>query len=265
LPYCLDVPFGKRLRGSEEPNRRPGFLPYCPVHAITAVVPVLNEANHIRDCISSLLKQPEIIEVIVADGGSADETVDISRVNGAHVVQCHRQGRGIQIREGIQYAHADVILVVHADCRLIAGAAGKLLRALNTDSLVAGGAFRMSFASPNTGQWIISGLNNLRSKMTGISFGDQGQFVRNEALDRIGGFPDQMLMEDVELSLRLMRAGRLVFLPRGIIASDRRWKTRPFIKGVTQILCLFGRYLFERRFGKIHEKAKNYHTRYYSE
>jgi GT2 family glycosyltransferase len=179
------------------------------------------------------------------------------------VVPCHQQGRGVQIREGIQDAHGDVILVVHADCRLIAGAAGKMLHALNADSLLAGGAFRMAFASPDIGQWIISGLNNFRSQMTGISFGDQGQFVRSEALDRMGGFPDQMLMEDVELSLRMMRAGRLVFLPKGIIASSRRWKNRPFARGVTLVLCLFVRYLFERRFGKIHQGAKDYHTRYY--
>jgi rSAM/selenodomain-associated transferase 2 len=246
-----------------KPEQLRKSLPFFPVHTISAVVPALNEEKHIRNCISSLLQQPEIIEVIVADGGSADGTVKISEASRARVVRCDQPGRGIQIREGIQHSHGDVILVVHADCRLMEGAAGEIIYSLNRELLLAGGAFCMAFASPDIRQRIISGLNNLRAKTSGISFGDQGQFVRNEALDRIGGFPDQMLMEDVELSIRLRRAGRLVFLPKGIIASGRRWESQPFARGVARVLHLFLRYLIERRNGKISEKAKDYHTRYY--
>jgi GT2 family glycosyltransferase len=121
----------------------------------------------------------------------------------------------------------------------------------------------MAFASPDLQQQIISCLNNLRSKVTGISFGDQGQFVRTEALDRIGGFPKQMLMEDVEIYLRLKEVGKLVCLPKRIIVSGRRWETQPFIKGVGRVRHLFFRYLVERRTGKIKQKAKDCHTRYY--
>lgn len=244
-------------------NRFKDAGPYKPVRHISAVIPALNERERIGGCIKSLLNQPEIIEVIVSDGGSTDDTCAISETNGARVIQSGHLGRGYQISDGILNTSGDVILAIHADCRLTHGAANRVLAALNNDPLLAGGAFGMAFTSPVYRLKLIAVLNNLRFRLTGISFGDQGQFFRREALERIGGFPRQMLMEDVELSLRLKAAGRIALLPRGILASPRRWKSEPFALRTVQVLNLFTRYLLARRNGRIQKTADGYYRRYY--
>ena len=224
---------------------------------------MLNERDCIRGCITSLLSQPEIIEIIVSDGGSTDDTCGLSAESGARVIQSRNRGRGFQLSEGIAHTTGEVILAVHADCRLREGAAGRALSALNRDPLMAGGAFCMAFTSRIHRLKLIAFLNNLRARLTGISFGDQGQFFRREALERIGGFPRQMLMEDVELSLRLKAVGRTTLLPRGILVSPRRWKTRSFASRTTQVLSLFSRYLLARRKDCIQKTTEDYYHQYY--
>lgn len=243
--------------------RSPGTVPYQPVRRISAVIPALNEEDCIRECITSLLSQPEIIEIIVSDGGSTDDTCALSAAGGARVIQSRHRGRGFQLFDGIAHTSGDVILAVHADCRLLNGAAGRVLAALNTDPLLAGGAFGMAFTSRKYRLELIAFLNNLRARLTGINFGDQGQFFRREALERIGGFPRQMLMEDVELSLRFKAAGRTTLLPRGIMVSPRRWETRSFASRTVQVLHLFTRYLLARRKGCVQKTAEDYYRRYY--
>lgn len=239
------------------------FLPFHPVSSISVIVPTLNEAPIIERCISSVLSEPHIRQVIVADGGSSDQAVEIAKQSGASVVQCKERGRGIQIREAIQCSNGDVLLILHADCQMVHGMTRRMISMLNQNPFAAGGSFRMHFSSPRSHERVVSYLNNIRAVTTGISFGDQGQFFRREALDRIGGFPDQMLMEDVELSLRLKQIGKLVFLPAGIVVSGRRWKSKPFGKSLFQVFYLFFRYLIEREFRVVPNKARYYHNRYY--
>lgn len=234
------------------------------VETIAAIVPVLNEAALIRPCVDSLFQQARIKEVIVADGGSTDDTLAVAKASGARVVSSPARGRGYQISEGIRHTAADVILVIHADCRLAAGAAEGLLAALNADPFIAGGAFNMRFTESTARLRFVAWLNHLRMRLTGISFGDQGQFVRREALNRCGGFPAQMLMEDVELSLRLKQAGKTAFLPLPIHVSPRRWHSQRFVFRIGLIMRLFFHYLLARRLGKrMEEVAKTCYSKYY--
>ncbi len=110
-------------------------------------------------------------------------------------------------------------------------------------------------------RWI-AWLNNLRAMVTGIAFGDQAQFVRAEALRRIGGVPALMLMEDVELSLRLKTAGRVVYLGQGVRASGRRWQQGSFRKNFLMVVGLFFRYLLKRRLG-LNPDERRYYRKYY--
>jgi GT2 family glycosyltransferase len=98
--------------------------------------------------------------------------------------------------------------------------------------------------------------------VTGIAFGDQAQFVRAEALRRIGGVPALMLMEDVELSLRLKTAGLLVYLGQGVRASGRRWQQGSFRKNFWMVVGLFFRYLLKRRLS-LNPDESRYYRKYY--
>ena len=120
----------------------------------------------------------------------------------------------------------------------------------------------MQFRDSNLSRAFIATLNNLRAFTTGISFGDQAQFVRAEAVRRIGGFPDLMLMEDVELSLRLKSVGGVVYLGPGVSVCGRRWQEGYLLSNLRTVIGLFFRYLFERRLG-VSSKEDRYYRRYY--
>ncbi len=231
------------------------------VASISVVIPTYNEACQIASCIKALA-QPGIVQVIVADGGSTDGTPDIAKGLGVRVVRAPL-GRGIQINAGLKYARGDVALIVHGDCRLRRDGAKRILSAYTSTPTLIGGALGMTFSPASAPKQLLSMLNNLRARFFGIAFGDQGQFFKMAALSAIGGFPNQFLMEDVELSLRIKAVGQLAFLPKGIRVSGRRWDTRAFFPHVLKILWLFGRYLFERRAGRFDPSARRYYKHYY--
>ncbi len=229
---------------------------------ISVIIPTLNEAENIVRLLNDLRGRPWIGEIIVADGGSDDDTVTAAKDFGVQVITGGK-GRGVQVRAAAQAARGDVLLMMHADALLRPGGTERIIAALTADREAAGGWFRMQFRDSNPGQAIIAALNNLRGMATGISFGDQAQFVRAEALRRIGGFPDLMLMEDVELSLRLKSVGGAVCLGPGVTVSGRHWKSGSFLTNLRMVVGLFFRYLLERRLGAAIGRAEAYYRKYY--
>ena len=226
------------------------------------VIPSLNEADLLGQCLQSLRNRTGIKEVIVADGGSTDETCNIARKAGVLVVESPK-GRGLQIEKGVTAATADIIIIMHADCEAKSGVFERILKTLEENPHVVGGAVGMQFKQKNLQMIVVAALNNLRALLTGVSFGDQAQFFRAEALDAIGGFPSMMLMEDVELSLRLKEVGRLVFLHDGILVSGRRWQGKKFSYKLMTVFRLFPRYLIERRFRRTDRINQHYYNIYY--
>ncbi len=234
---------------------------YVAPASISVIIPALNEAERIGRLLSDLRERPWIAEVIVADGGSVDGTAAVARRYGARVVAGGR-GRGVQIRSAADTARGDVLLILHADSRLGHDVTDRVILALTADRDAAGGCFGMRFRGSGVRQRAVAGLNNLRAIVTGISFGDQAQFVRADALKRIGGFPDLMLMEDVELSLRLKSCGGAVYLGPGVSVSGRRWQAGRFLENLRTVVGLFFRYLLERRLG-VRMDAERYYRAYY--
>ena len=245
-----------------------GFLfrdkSYAKPMCISAVIPTLNESGSLMRCLESLQNRTALNEIIVADGGSSDGTSSLAARLGARVVESPK-GRGLQIRKGVESASGDVIVILHADCAVKRGVFKKILKKLESDPYTVGGAVGMQFERNNPKTMVIAFLNNLRTFLTGISFGDQAQFFRTETLAASGGFPSMMLMEDVELSLRLKEVGRLIFLPKGISVSGRRWLSNGFTSNLMTVFHLFPRYLIERRFCRHNTLKRNYYDIYYSE
>lgn len=236
---------------------------FKPVSTIGVIIPTLNEAAGLKACLKSVVNAPHVHEIIIADGGSTDDTKRIARDFGAVVVDAPR-GRGRQIRKGAQESSADVLLVLHGDCALTPGVSERILHSLNQNPAAAGGAVGMRF-SPSSGlkSGLVEFLNGLRVRGTGISFGDQGQFARREALEGLGGFPDQYLMEDIELSLQLKEQGDLLYLGGGVEVSPRTWNTRAFGAHFVLIIRLFLTYLVKSRLKIGAPDAKEYYERYY--
>jgi rSAM/selenodomain-associated transferase 2 len=229
---------------------------------VTVVMPVLNEANGIQAAVQAAWRQPGVMQVIVVDGGSQDATRTLAAQAGAAVFSGPR-GRGTQAAIGAARARGEVILILHADARLVPGAVARMLQALSAAPAIAGGALGMSFTSPSRKLKWVARLNNWRARWSGIAFGDQGQFVRRSALEAMGGFPAVRLMEDVELALRMKSFGRPLLVPRGIRVSPRRWENRPFTRNAWGVIALFLRYLLERRFNGPDRIQTDYYQKYY--
>jgi rSAM/selenodomain-associated transferase 2 len=161
--------------------------------------------------------------VILVDGGSDDATLRVAeRFSGVHLLTSPR-GRARQMNAGARAAQGDVLLFLHADTRLPDGALAAVSAALE-DARVVGGRFDVRFDNPRAIFRMIAFFMNLRSRMSGISTGDQAIFVRRHVFEAMGGYPDVPLMEDVELSRRLKRRGRLAALSWRVTTSSRKWE-----------------------------------------
>lgn len=226
------------------------------------IVATLDEENHLPAFLQNMeamMARP--LEVIVSDAGSGDRTAAIARQHGAQVVHASR-GRGPQFCAGIDRAKGDVLFFAHADMTLESDAFSRMLEVLNATG-AAGGCIGCRFDRPGLFLRFISRLNNLRAKWLGLSFGDQGQFVRRDRLNQLGGFPDLMIMEDVEFSLRLKAMGKPLFLGGGIIASTRRWNRVSKSRHALLIIWLVAQYTWLRYRHGAPVNVEPFYQRYY--
>jgi rSAM/selenodomain-associated transferase 2 len=200
---------------------------------LSIVVPVLDEAAALPAFLAHLARTCPAAEVIVVDGGSGDGSPEIvRRAAGVRLVRSGR-GRARQMNAGAAVARGDALLFLHADTRLPPGAAEAIARAL-ADHAVAYGRFDVRFDSPRPAFRVIAALMNLRSRLSGVSTGDQGLFLRRATFEAAGGFADIPLMEDVELSRRLKRRGRPAALRLRVTTAARKWER----EGVARTVAL---------------------------
>ena len=195
---------------------------------ISVIVPVLDEEARLGRRLAELAATPGLGEVLVVDGGSADSTVAIAHTfSGVRLLSAAR-GRARQMNAGAAAAVGDVFLFLHADVSLPRDAAAWIVRTL-ADPRVVAGAFRTWTVPDGAPSRLgpLLRLADIRSRVTRFPYGDQAIFVRRDAFARVGGFPDQPLMEDLELSRRLRRLGRIATVPAVVRVSGRRFVTRP--------------------------------------
>ena len=192
---------------------------------ISVIIPALDEALALTQTIQSVHRQKcaAAIEIIVADGGSRDGTVALAQQLGAHLVSGAR-GRARQLNLGAGAASGDVLLFLHADTLLPADGLQQLEAAVASGALW--GRFDVRIAGRPWLLRIVGLLMNLRSRLSGIATGDQAQFMTRSAFDAVNGYPDQALMEDIEMSRQLKRLGAPACLRGPAITSGRRWETR---------------------------------------
>ncbi|MCC5904434.1 MAG: TIGR04283 family arsenosugar biosynthesis glycosyltransferase [Halomonas sp.] len=191
---------------------------------LSIVIPMLNEAAGIEAALAPLQSlRADSVEVIVVDGGSTDNSVALATPLADRVLACE-PGRAQQMNHGAHQARAAALLFLHADTQFFPGdeerAVENIAHALNTHTW---GRFDIRLVGQSRLLPMVSILMNLRSRCTGIATGDQGMFMRRETFLVVGGFPDQPLMEDIELSKRLKTLASPACLGAKVISSGRRW------------------------------------------
>ena len=193
---------------------------------ISIIIPVLNEEEIIEDTLKSLKKQKGDFELIVVDGGSTDQTKEIT--NRYQNIISSRRGRSFQMNAGAKASKGDILLFLHADSKLQDEAIIRIENVVKDEEIV-GGAFKFSLDDSSWYYQIISFFANMRAKIFKIYPGDHGLFVRKSIFNKIGGYKNIELMEDVDLSNRLKKEGKLIQLDTKIISSARRLKREGII------------------------------------
>jgi len=204
---------------------------------ISIVIPTLNEADYIERTLQCALEQEGEFEVIVADGGSADDTVE--RAGRMVKVVTSPPGRGLQQNRGAREARGNLLLFLHADTLLPEGAltlVGETMR----DRDIVGGRFCNRF---DCDHWLLKLFTaSSRSERVPFWYGDQTIFARREVFDALGGFRPIPLMEDLDMGRRLRDRGRTVVIQKPVITSSRRFEKKGIIRTMLKmylIFCLF--------------------------
>jgi uncharacterized protein len=211
LSPLSDVDYAADLVHWQQANRR-----------ISVIIPTRNEASSIAQTLARL--QPaRNVEVIVADGGSTDETVAIAQSCQATVLTTP-PGRAQQMNHAAREATGDILLFLHADTQVPYRFDQWVRRAL-AESQRGAGAFELQIDDARLGLRLIENWVNWRSRLLAMPYGDQAIFLQADTFWACGGFPNQPLMEDYELMQRLRRRGeRLVIIPIPVVTSARRWQ-----------------------------------------
>lgn len=205
---------------------------------ISIIIPALNEEAVIADALSEAARHP-VDEIIVVDGGSVDQTREnvlkhsLRGVAPPVKLVIAPRGRASQMNAGAQAAQGDILVFLHADCRLPDDAI-PAIRSVFENGASPAGAFDICIDSPRFGCRIVSWWANLRSRITGIAYGDQAMFMSKSVFWRIGGFADIPLMEDIEISRRLKRLGKIAFINKPVRASARRFESRGLVRTVLE-------------------------------
>jgi rSAM/selenodomain-associated transferase 2 len=202
---------------------------------LSIIMPVLDEAPHIGaplQLLQALRRQG--VELVVADGGSRDGTVQLATALADRVLVAPR-GRASQMNAGAAACRGQVLLFLHADTRLPDDALPALLRAV--DGGAAWGRFDVRIDGRQPLLRLVERLMNWRSRLSGIATGDQAIFVRRDVFERVGAYPDLPLMEDIALCSALKRIAAPACLRQTVITSARRWEKH----GVARTILLMWR------------------------
>lgn len=223
---------------------RPGTRP-----ALSVIVPVLHEGTTIRATLGALQaasggaqegESRADVEFIVVDGGSRDDTV--AQCEGlADRVLHSPAGRARQMNAGAAAARGRLLLFLHADTTLPPDGLQRL-RDLAVQTPPVWGRFDVRIAGRPWMLRVVAAFMNRRSRWTGIATGDQAIFISRDLFDRVGGFPEQPLMEDIEISRRLKRVQPPLCRRERVTTSGRRWEQRGVWRTILLMWALRWRY-----------------------
>jgi rSAM/selenodomain-associated transferase 2 len=190
---------------------------------ISVIIPVLDEEASIGAGLAQFQSDADV-ELIVVDGGSRDATRKVVDALGqVRWVQAPDTGRAHQMNAGAKEATGDVFLFLHADTFLPEDGLGLIRKSL-VNTQVVGGRFQLGLSEDTIGFRLVALFSTLRSRYLGITYGDQGIYVRREVFESVGGFPQLRLFEDSEFCKRVKGLGKFVMLNARVCTSTRRWR-----------------------------------------
>jgi rSAM/selenodomain-associated transferase 2 len=208
---------------------------------LSVVVPALNEERAIAAALDAIRRGAPDAEVIVVDGGSTDATCAAAGTLADRVIEAPR-GRARQMNAGAAASRGEALAFVHADTIVPQSFAADIAGAL-ADPAVIGGRFDVALDSSAPAYRLIGALISIRSRLSRTATGDQAIFVRREIFERLGGFPDIELCEDLDFARKLKRTGRVACLRSRVTTSARRWQRDGMVRTVLRMWLIRALYL----------------------
>ena len=206
---------------------------------VSIIIPTLNEESVLTATLERA-RQPRVREIIVVDGGSTDSTRALAAPRADLVFSAPR-GRAAQMNAGAARATGDILLFLHADTWLPAGFAGAVTAACAAAETI-GGRFDVQLEPSSPLLWLTGELINVRSRLSRIATGDQAIFIRRSVFEQLGGYADMPLMEDIDLTRRMKRAGRIACLRERVTTSARRWQRHGVVRTILLMWALRAAY-----------------------
>jgi len=225
---------------------------------LSVIVPVLNESEHLAETLRVLRAHDtasDLHEIIVADGGSTDMSLDIANISGAKVIHVSTAGRARQMNVGAASAMGDVLLFVHGDTRMPENYSELIKRAQLSG--YKSGCFRLRFDHPSRILQFYGWCT--RFDLDFMRFGDQGFFITKDEFDRSGGYrEDHRVLEDNELTRRIRKAG----VPFKILEKSATTSARRYIEqGVIRLQFIFSAIYMMWRMGASQDRLVSFYRR----
>ncbi|NKB81953.1 MAG: glycosyltransferase [Nitrospirales bacterium] len=195
---------------------------------IGLVIPTFNEEQTLPHTLETAT-QLQIDEIVVVDGGSQDRTLQVAQSFFERPLLYHTHtlvstpGRATQMNMGAMVTQTDILVFLHADTQLPINARTAIEQAM-ADTRIHWGRFDVQFETDRGWAWVISRMMNFRSRWSRMATGDQAIFIRRSIFQQLGGFANIPIMEDLELSRRLKKAGEMAALRDKVTTSFRRWE-----------------------------------------
>ncbi len=190
---------------------------------ISVVIPTFDVERTLTRTLAGLLEAAMaglVRDVVVADGGSSDRTLEIADEAGCEVVRAPR-GRGTQLRAGADRARGPWLLFLHADTVLEPGWEGEAMAFMREAGDEGAAAFRFGLDDRRAAARRVEFFVGLRNRLLALPYGDQGLLISKALYDRLGGYADLPLMEDVDLVRRIGRARLSVLKARAVTSAAR--------------------------------------------
>lgn len=188
---------------------------------VSVIVPTFNEERALPGALERLASLPGRWELLIADGGSRDRTVEIAAAHGVEVI-AEGGTRPAQLNAAAQASCGEIVLFLHADSRLPISAYRSLTEATGDLSIV-GGNFALRFEGNDRFAFFMTLFYWLHRRAHRY-YGDSSVWLRRETFERIGGFREVPFMDDYDLVRRLETDGRTTCLPGPAFTSPRRWR-----------------------------------------
>jgi rSAM/selenodomain-associated transferase 2 len=208
---------------------------------VSVIIPALDGAGTLPDTFAALRTTAMIVQFVVVDGGSSDNTVQLAQAAGATVIMAKR-GRGSQLAAGAAASSGQWLLFLHADCRLEPNWAARVRAFLALpEAAERAGYFDLALDDEAPAARRLERIVAWRCRWLALPYGDQGLLIARSLYDRVGGFAPVPLMEDVDLVRRLGRA-RLARIGGRCIASARRYRRDGYWRRSARNLCCLALY-----------------------